>query len=311
MSKTTTEWVSAPDGDEVDPGLGDLAGPLQGEAARRLQAGPAARDPDRLGHGRRVHVVEQDPVAARVEQGAELVEVGDLDLDGQVRVRRADRLVGRHHAAGRDDVVVLDHRHVAEREPVVDAPAAPDGVLLQGAQARQRLAGVQHPGAGALQGVDPARVAVATPERWQARLRAVRSAVSSPRVGPSTRITTSPAATRLPSATPVLDARGRRPAPRAEHQLGDAQPRHHAGAARAEVGDRPRVGGDGGLAGDVDAASGRSSSSAATTMGVDVERVEARAGELVDEDGRQVVERGHVADHHRRVGLRSRQELAG
>jgi hypothetical protein len=42
-------------------------------------------------------------------------------------------------------------------------------------------------------------VAVATPDRWHARLSAVRSAVSRPRVGPSTRITTSPAFTRLPS----------------------------------------------------------------------------------------------------------------
>ena len=46
-----------------------------------------------------------------------------------------------------------------------------------------------------------AAVAVATPERWQAKLRAVRSAVSRPRVGPATRITTSPAATRVPSGT--------------------------------------------------------------------------------------------------------------
>ena len=46
-----------------------------------------------------------------------------------------------------------------------------------------------------------AAVAVATPERWEAKLRAVRSAVSSPRVGPATRITTSPAATLVPSAS--------------------------------------------------------------------------------------------------------------
>ena len=145
-----------PDGDEVDPGLGHLAGPLQGQASRRLQAGAAGGEPDRLGHGRRVHVVEQDAVAAGVEQGAELVEVGDLDLDREVGVGRPDGGVGRHHAAGGDHVVVLDHRHVAQREPVVDAPAAPDGVLLQGTQARQGLAGVQHPGAGALERVDPA-----------------------------------------------------------------------------------------------------------------------------------------------------------
>ena len=49
-----------------------------------------------------------------------------------------------------------------------------------------------------------AAVAVATPERWHAKLSAVRSAVSSPLVGPATRITTSPADTRLPSGTRSL-----------------------------------------------------------------------------------------------------------
>ena len=42
-------------------------------------------------------------------------------------------------------------------------------------------------------------VAVAMPERWHARLRAVRSATSIRWVSPSTRITTSPFSTRVPS----------------------------------------------------------------------------------------------------------------
>ncbi|MEZ5248664.1 MAG: hypothetical protein R2713_05410 [Ilumatobacteraceae bacterium] len=45
------------------------------------------------------------------------------------------------------------------------------------------------------------RVSVATPLMWHSRLRAVRSAVSSSRVGASTRATTVPACTRAPSAT--------------------------------------------------------------------------------------------------------------
>ena len=44
-------------------------------------------------------------------------------------------------------------------------------------------------------------VAVATPERWQARLRAVRSATSRRWVRPATRITTSPFSTRVPSGS--------------------------------------------------------------------------------------------------------------
>jgi hypothetical protein len=130
-------------------------------------------------------------LAAGVEQLAQLVEVGDLDLDAQVRVGRADGLVRRHHAAGRDDVVVLDHRPVARLNRWLTPPPQRTAYFWR---ARQPAAscGCRAPGPGALEGVDPGAVAVATPERWQAKLSAVRSAVSSPRVGPATRITTSP-----------------------------------------------------------------------------------------------------------------------
>ena len=87
--------------------------------------------------------------------------------------------------AGRDDVVVLDQRRVRQRHPVVDAAAAAHRVLLQRAQPGRRLAGVADRGAGAGDRVDPARgSAVATPDRWQSRFSAVRSAVSRSRVGP-------------------------------------------------------------------------------------------------------------------------------
>ena len=129
-----------------------------------------------------------------VEQRTQLVEVGDLDLDGHVGEPRPHRLEGRDHAAGGDHVVVLDHRHVGQAEPVVDAPAAPHGVLLQGAPAGQGLAGVEHPGGGALERGDPVRGRGGDTGEVAAKLSAVRSAQSSPRTGPSTRITTSPAA---------------------------------------------------------------------------------------------------------------------
>src|SRR4051795_9926587 len=91
-------------------------------------------------------------------------------------------------------------------------------------------------------------VAVATPERWDARLRAVRSAVSRERVGPETRITTSPALTRVPSGTrsctstpgPAAGAAGPPvvPPPRRidpqEHERGDAEAGHHPFLASRE-----------------------------------------------------------------------------
>ena len=155
------------------------------------------------------------------------------------------------HATGREDVVVLDHRHVAEAEPVVDPAAAADGVLLQRAPAGQRLAGVEHAGPGALERRRPsATVAVATPERCEAKLRAVRSAVSSPRVGPETRITTSPASTRVPSGSRSVTSTSS-PQHVGEDQRGDAEAGHDAVLAGAEVGRRPGVRRDGGRAGDV------------------------------------------------------------
>ena len=143
------------DRDEVDAGGGDLAGAVEGESAGGLERGAAGGDPDRLGHHLGGHVVEQDLLAAGVEQLAQLVEVGDLDLDAQVRVGRADRVVRRHHAARGDHVVVLDHGPVGQAHPVVEAAAAADGVLLQRAPAGQRLAGVEDPRAGALERIDP------------------------------------------------------------------------------------------------------------------------------------------------------------
>ncbi len=63
---------------------------------------------------------------------------------------------------------------------MVDAAAAADGVLLQGAQAGQGLAGVEDAGGRALERVDPVRRRGRDAGEVQARLRAVRSATSSP-----------------------------------------------------------------------------------------------------------------------------------
>ena len=85
-----------------------------------------------------------------------------------------------HDTAGRDHVVVLDHRHVGQSEAVVDAAAAAHGVLLQrpppGQVLRVSSTRARVPARASTQ----AAVAVATPERCEAKLRAVRSAVSRP-----------------------------------------------------------------------------------------------------------------------------------
>ena len=73
-----------------------------------------------------------------------------------------------------------------------------------------------------------ARVAVATPERWQTRLSAVRSAVSRPRTGARTASATSPAASRSPSARAVEDLVAVDAEHGVEHRAGGGQPGQHA-----------------------------------------------------------------------------------
>ena len=155
MSKTLTEWVSAPTEMKSTPVAATSRARSKVSPPDASSFARPAVMPDRLGHHVGGHVVEQDLLAAGVEQLAELVEVGHLDLDAEVGVGAADRVVGRHHAARGDHVVVLDHGPVGEAHPVVEAAAAAHGVLLQRAPAGQRLAGVEHPGAGALEGVHP------------------------------------------------------------------------------------------------------------------------------------------------------------
>ena len=82
-------------------------------------------------------------------------------------------------------------------------------------------------------------VAVATPERWEAKLRAVRSAVSRARVGPDTRITTSPAA---PATRRGPGRRPHRGVDTEEHQGGHAEPGDDTRLTRGEDAFTRRVG---------------------------------------------------------------------
>ena len=102
--------------------------------------------------------------------------------------------IAARHRPGGDHVVVLDHRDVVQAHALVRAAAAAHRVLLQGAQARRRLAGVEHLRARARELARPApRVAVATPDARLARLSSVRSATSSTWTGPASTASTSPA----------------------------------------------------------------------------------------------------------------------
>ena len=98
---------------------------------------------------------------------------------------RPDRRKAARDAAGREHVVVLDHGDVVQAHPLVGAAAGPHRVLLQRAQARAWSCGCPAPCAWCRPARRPRRrVWVATPDIRQSRFSAVRSAVSSARVGP-------------------------------------------------------------------------------------------------------------------------------
>ncbi len=149
------------------------------------------------------------------------------------------------------DVVVLHQRGVRQPHPVVDAAAAAHRVLLQRAQPRAWSCGCRGLGARCPPRRRPRRGSVATPDRWQSRLSAVRSAVSSVRTGRWPSSTTSPAADPVAVAATRIDVR--RP-PRSKTSAATARPATTPCRPGTNVGGALQVGRDGRRAGDVDPA---------------------------------------------------------
>ena len=122
-----------------DGGQRHAAGHLGQDGPRRVEV----RHGDGLDDRARVHVVEQHGVGAGAGGLGHLVERVALDLDHPPRPQRAgpaDR-VGDARAG---QVVVLDQHGVGQPGAVVGAAAGPHRRLLEHAQARRRLAGVEH-----------------------------------------------------------------------------------------------------------------------------------------------------------------------
>ncbi len=149
-SSAGAECVSAPDRDDIDPGLRDRADGRERHAARCLDARATADLRDARMQVVEREVVEHDRVDPRREHRLDLIEPIDLHLDvGRVRQHR-DRLTegirdGEPRLQEDREVVVLDEHGVREREAVVAAAAAHDGVTFEGAQSRCRLARVHDP----------------------------------------------------------------------------------------------------------------------------------------------------------------------
>ena len=293
MSNTVTEWVSAPTEMKSTP--------VSATSRARSRVSP----PDASSEARPAVIrtasamvalsmlssrIRSQPASSSSRSWSRSVTSTST---GQTRVGRADRLERRHHAAGGDHVVVLDHRHVGQAEPVVDPAAAPDGVLLQGAVAGQRLAGVEHPGAGAGQRVDPARgrrrdAGQVAGEVEGGALGGQQAAGRA--ADPHDDVAAVDAACRPAPGRPRARSRpSRRGTPARRCRARRRRP------ARAPRSRRTSVAVAGMVATLVTSSppSGRSSSSAPHDVGVDGDRVEPRVGELREQGRRQLGVRRH------------------
>ena len=181
---------------------------------RRRRPGPQRRPRASSGVGRLSSSRNRAPAPtassawSRVSASTWMVTSGN-------RARMAS-IAAAHRPRG-DHVVVLDHRDVVQPHALVDAAAAAHRVLLERAQPRGRLAGVEHARARALERVRPAA-------RVGRDARRPRREVEQRPLGDEQHLhgtgqhgqARRRAATRVPSGTRCVDGRDGQPEPRGD-----------------------------------------------------------------------------------------------
>ena len=141
------------DRDAADAGLGDLAHVLEADAAAGFEQRAVSDARGDRAQLRDRAVVEQQEVGAGLDGGDRVGFGFDFDLDAQAGGRRgAGGLHGERDSAGERDVVVLEQDAVVEPGAVIQGPSHGGRVLVEGAPARERLAGVDDARAGAFDG---------------------------------------------------------------------------------------------------------------------------------------------------------------
>ena len=128
----------------VGAGRCELRDPLQRHAAGDLDFRTSARPVHRFANLLGCHVVEQDECRAGAKRLIHLVERLGFDLDGHLRIRGAHPVERGADAAGEVNVVFFDEYGVVQAKAVIARPAGADGVFLERAQSRRRLARVEH-----------------------------------------------------------------------------------------------------------------------------------------------------------------------
>ena len=144
--------------DDVHPRLRHPPDALESDVPRCLHHGPSEPQgpdsADRLSHGLRFHVVQEDPLHSQGKDLLHLLQGPHLNFHREsVPVLPAYPLHSCSHATGRRQVVVLHQDHVVETHPVVRPSPGPHRLLLQDAPPGRRLAGVLDLGSDAAHGV--------------------------------------------------------------------------------------------------------------------------------------------------------------
>ena len=158
MSRIGEEWVSPPTDRKSTP-VPRSRRDLERQAARGLDLDRLACRAQQPTVSRSTSMDMLSHKMKRAPASYGLLRLGrrrHLDLDGDVGEALAhERRMPRRPTRG-ELVVVLDHRDVVEAHALVGAPAAAHGVLLERAQARRRLAGVEDHRARPVERVGPA-----------------------------------------------------------------------------------------------------------------------------------------------------------
>ena len=234
------------DREVVDAGLGVRAGVRQLQAAGGLEAGrgrcPAVGRPRRS--SATVKLSSSTSSAPRASTSSSWSSVSTSTSHGRSGAwRRAAASAAPTEPAAATWLSLISTASPRPSRWLTPAAAA-HGVLLQQPQAGQRLAGVADRGRPCPRRRRPRRrVAVATPERWQSRLSAVRSAVSRPRTGAADGEGDVARGNRSPSARGGEHRVAVGAEDGVQHGEGGGQPGQHARCAGGERGDRHRVGG--------------------------------------------------------------------
>ena len=99
---------------------------------RRLDDSMAVNQPHRLGHCRRIHIVEHDNIGAAVQRRSNLVNPIHFNFDFDHVTDLSFRIPhGSRKSSSGDNMVVLDQQSIAKTKAVIKPASTAHGIFLQ------------------------------------------------------------------------------------------------------------------------------------------------------------------------------------